>query len=60
MNPERQDEFDAWVAERLAADPSLAPPPGRVVLRGPRRNLVFDPGEPGYDLAVRLAAEAER
>jgi hypothetical protein len=60
MNPERQHELDTWTQELLAADPTLAPPAGRVVLHGSNgRNRVFDPGDPGYDLAVRLVVEAE-
>lgn len=54
MNPERQAEFDAWVAERIMTDPSLAPPLGRVVLRG-TRNHVFDPDDPYYETAVYIA-----
>jgi len=57
-DPARQSSFAEWIAERLEADPTLAPPAGRVVLRGSNgRNRVFDPGDPGYDMAVRLAAE---
>lgn len=59
-DPGRQASFAEWVAERLEADPTLAPPEGRVVLRGSNgRNRVFDPGDPGYATAARLAAEVE-